>query len=216
MIFNTLRRSNRRTPRLRARRGIALFVAMFMVVAIGALALSAIYLTSNATLISKSYEREDDLKYESEAALAIGKSELNFNPAALPGSSSVALMKNKTLQAADGQPINGMTINIYVGQTGNSTAQFGRFASVVSEARDNNGTGFVRRLELTQESFAKFAYWSNSETSGGGAIYFGLGDAIWGPVFSNDISKHRKHWRDVPRRRRDGGHHQRRELRHVR
>jgi hypothetical protein len=188
MTFNIFRPSvpRRPMPRLRARRGIALFVAMFMVVAIGALALSAIYLTSNATLISKSYEREDDLKYESEAALAIGKAELNFNPAALPSTSYVALMKNKTLTAADGQQINGMTVNLYVGQTGNSTGQFGRFASLVSEARDKNGTGFVRRLELTQESFAKFAYWSNSETSGGGAIYFGLGDAIWGPVWSND------------------------------
>ncbi|MEO7085217.1 MAG: hypothetical protein ABI442_07320 [Gemmatimonadaceae bacterium] len=173
--------------RLKARRGIALFIAMFMVVAIGALALSAIYLTANATLISKSYEREDDLKYEAEAALAIGKAELNFNPAALPSTSYVALMKNKQLYAADGQPINGLSVNLYVGQTGNTSGQFGRFASLVSEARDQNGTGFVRRLELTQESFAKFAYWSNHETTpSGGAIYFGGTDAIWGPVWSND------------------------------
>ncbi|HEX3865990.1 MAG TPA: hypothetical protein VHV78_04525, partial [Gemmatimonadaceae bacterium] len=141
-----------RARRLRARRGIALFVAMFMVVGIGALALSAIYLTANATLISKSYEKEDDLKYEAEAALAMGKAELNFNPAALPSSSYVELMTGKTLTAADAQPVNGMTVNLYLGPTGSTTGQFGHFASLVAEARDNNGTGFVRRLELTQES----------------------------------------------------------------
>src|SRR5436190_15208603 len=92
---------------LRARPGIALFVAMFMVVAIGALALSAIYLTANSTLISKTYEREDDLKYEAEAALAIGRATLNYTPGVLPNTSFVALMQDKTLTAADAQPING-------------------------------------------------------------------------------------------------------------
>ena len=81
---------------------------MFFVVGIGALALSAIYLTANATLLSKSYEKEDDLKYASEAALAIGKAALNFNPAALPNTSYVTMMTNKTLHVAGRrQPIPG-------------------------------------------------------------------------------------------------------------
>src|SRR6476660_5758393 len=90
------------TLRLKNRRGIALFVSMFFVAGIGALALSAIYLTANAQLLSKTYEKEDDLKYISEAALQIGKAELNFNPAALPNTAYVALMTNKTLNGADG------------------------------------------------------------------------------------------------------------------
>ena len=122
---------------MRPRRGIALFVAMFFVAGVGALALSAIYLTANASLLGKTYEKEDDLKYVSEAALAIGKSELNFNPAALPSSSYVALMSNKTLQSADAQPLSGVTVNLYVGPTGSTSGQFGRFASVVAEARDD-------------------------------------------------------------------------------
>ncbi|HVX38662.1 MAG TPA: hypothetical protein VHB25_03730 [Gemmatimonadaceae bacterium] len=178
------------TGRPRPRRGIALFTTMFFVVGIGALALSAIYLTANASLLSKTYEKEDDLKYASEAALAIGKAELNFNPASLPNPSSdtlfVQLMSGKTLQAADGTPLNGIKVNLYAGQSGSTSGQFGRFASVVAEARDANGTGFVRRLELTQESFAKFAYWTNSE---GSNIYFGGGDQLWGPVWSNDDIK---------------------------
>ena len=175
-----------RTGARRARRGIALFATMFFVFGIGALALSAIYLTANASLISKTYEKEDDLKYASEAALAIGKAELNFNPAALPNTSFVSLMHNKVLTSADNQPINGVTVNLYAGPSGSASGQFGRFASLVAEARDGSGAGFVRRLELTQESFAKYAYWSNSETNSGSTIYFANGDQLWGPVWSND------------------------------
>lgn len=180
-------RSRVRQRALRARRGVALFISLFFVAGIGALALSAIYLTANASLISQSYEKEDQLRYAAEAALAIGKSSLNFNPAALPNTAFVAMMTNKTLIGGDGQPMNGITVNLYAGPTGSTSGQFGRFASVVAEARDAaNHTGFVRRLELTQESFAKYAYWTNSETNGGTTIVFGNGDQLWGPVWSND------------------------------
>jgi hypothetical protein len=174
-------------PSLRSRRGIALFISMFFVGGIGALALSAIYLTANASLLSKTYEKEDDLKYASEAALQIGKAELNFNPAALPNTSYVQLLNNATLKAADGANVPGVVVNLFAGPSGSTSGQFGRFASIVAEARDPNGTGFVRRLELTQESFAKYAYWSNNENNAsGGTIVFGNGDALWGPVWSND------------------------------
>ena len=171
----------------RARKGSALFVSMFFVIAVGALALSSIYLSSNATLLGKAYEKEDDLKYTSEAALAIGKAELNFNPTALPNTSYVTLMNHATVGTADGSTVPGLIVNLYAGPTGSTSGQFGRFASVVAEARDRNGTGFVRRLELSQESFAKFAYWTNSENNAaGGTIVFANGDALWGPVWSND------------------------------
>jgi len=180
------RRHVRSSGAPRARRGVALFITMFFVFGIGALALSAIYLTANASLISKTYEKEDDLKYASEAALAIGKAALNFNPAALPNTGFDTLLLNKTLATADAQLINGIKVSLYAGPTGSTSGQFGRFASLVAEARDPNGTGFVRRLELTQESFAKYAYWSNHETNSGSTIFFNSGDQLWGPVWSND------------------------------
>ena len=141
----------------RVRRGIALFTAMFFVAGIGALALSAIYLTANASLISKSYEKEDVLKYASEAALAIGKSSLNYNPAALPMTGFDTMMLNQTLVAGDNQPIPGVTVNLYVGSTGSTSGQFGRFASLVAEAREPSRTGLVRGNERTQEDVAEKA-----------------------------------------------------------
>lgn len=177
-------RSTRRRGRgVQARRGIALFVALFFIFGIGALALSAIYLTATATLLGKTYDKEDDLKYAAEAALAIGKADLNYNPAALPSSSYVSLMTDAPVKTADGSTVPGVTVSLYAGPTGSTTGQFGRFASLVAVAKDLNGTGFVRRLELSQESFAKYAYWTNNEGAG---ILFGGGDQLWGPVWSND------------------------------
>ena len=169
------------------RRGIALGMALVFTLAIGALAMTAIVLTSNATLMAKAVDRQREMKYAADAALQIGKSQLNFDPAALPDSGDTALVVNQPLYAADGTTLPNIRVNVWAGPTGSTTGQFGRFASVVAQAVDNRGSGAVRRLELVQESFAKFAYWTNSETSGGTTIYFNNGDELWGPVYSNDV-----------------------------
>jgi len=97
-----------------------------------------------------------------------------------------AILLNQLITGANGVPLAGIKVNVYVGPTGSTSGQFGRFSSIVAEARDQRGNGFIRRLELTQESFAKFAYWSNSESNGSTTIFFNNADELWGPVWSND------------------------------
>jgi hypothetical protein len=170
------------------RRGMALLTVILLTFGMAALAASAIYMAGTTQLIGMSTDREREFKYGAEAAMAIGKSRLNTDPLVLPDTSYVNLLSNQAIVGADGQNLLGVNVNLYVGPTGSSSGQFGRFASVVAEARDGTGARFVRRLELTQESFAKFAYWSDQETSlGGGVIYFANNDNIWGPVWSNDV-----------------------------
>ena len=170
------------------RRGSALAFVLIMTIALAALALSAIALRSNATLQGKSFDREREYRYAAEAALAIGKSRLNSDPMALKQSGDTMLYQNLTLQAADGKTIPGVTVDVYAAMTGSTTGQFGRFASVVALAQDvQHRSRFVRRLELSQESFAKFAYWSDKETGvSGNIIYFNNNDQMRGPVWSND------------------------------
>jgi hypothetical protein len=161
-------------------------LVLIMTVAIAALVASAIYLTSGATVLSHQYDREREFRYASEAALQMGKSYLNNSAYALPDTGYVQTLSNATILDANNKPIPGVSVNLYLGPTGTTTGQFGRFASLVSEARDASGARYVRRLELAQESFAKFAYWTNRETSGSGVIYFASQDNLWGPVWSND------------------------------
>lgn len=175
----------------RPRRGIALVFVLTFVFAMAALAMTSIFMASNANLLAKSYDRERDLKYAAEAALAIGKSRVNADPSILimrtTGQLDTAILMNQSLTGADGKALAGIKVNVFVGPTGSTSGQFGRFSSIVAEARDQRGNGFIRRLELTQESFAKFAYWSNSENqASGGTIFFNNGDELWGPVWSND------------------------------
>ncbi|MHB1861915.1 MAG: hypothetical protein ACYCVL_03005 [Gemmatimonadaceae bacterium] len=177
-----------RSRGLRNRSGFALGLALMFTLAIGALATSAIVLSSNATLMAKATDRQTEMRYAAEAALQIGKSRLNYDPASLPDSGETQIITNQPVYAADGTTLPNVSVNVWVGPTGSTTGQFGRFASVVAQAVDNRGSGFVRRLELDQESFAKFAYYTNSETCCGGlTIYFNNGDELWGPVYSNDI-----------------------------
>lgn len=173
---------------LRSRKGVALILTLILVFAMGALAMAAIYLGSNASLIGRMAEREKELRYAADAALQIGKSRLNNDPTALPDTGYAQLVSSGSVLGAGGAPIPGVTYNLYAGPTGSTTGQFGRFGSVVAEAVGPRGARFVRRLELQQESFARYAYWSNNEkTSSGGTIYFASGDVLWGPVWSNDI-----------------------------
>jgi hypothetical protein len=60
------------------------------------------------------------------------------------------------------------------------------FGSIVVEATDSHGNKVVRRQEVRQESFAKYAYFTDIEPSN---IAFGSGDQIFGPVHSNDYIK---------------------------
>jgi hypothetical protein len=162
---------------------------LVFVIAMAALAMSSIFMASNSNLLAKSYDKERDLKFAAEAALAMGKSRVNADPSILvlrANQLDTTIMFQQAIVGADNKPIPDIKVSVYVGPTGSMSGQAGRFSSIVAEARDSRGNGFIRRLELTQESFAKFAYWSNDESNGSTIIYFNNNDELWGPVWSND------------------------------
>ncbi|HEY5220457.1 MAG TPA: hypothetical protein VIJ16_11645 [Gemmatimonadaceae bacterium] len=179
--FKPTRRTTARGSRIRS--GFALGLALIFTLVIGALATAAIILSSNATLLAKSVEHQRDIKYSAEAGLQMVKSRLDLNAALLPDSGESELMTGATIQSADLVNLQGITVNVWVGRSGSLSGQYGNFASIVSQAVDNVGVSFVRRLDVVQESFARYAYWSNTE----GAILFNSGDQLWGPVWSNDV-----------------------------
>ena len=174
------------------RRGVALVFVLVFTVVMAALAMASIFMGSNATLLAKSYDRERDLKAAAEFALAQGKARLNKDQNYMAGIATGQLYRTLypapiPVTGADGSTLPGINVQVYIGQTGSTSGQNGRFASVVAVATDQRGSRFIRRLELTQESFAKFAYWSNSESNNGSTIFFNNGDQLWGPVWSNDV-----------------------------
>ena len=164
-------------------RGMALVLVMLITVGVTALAVAAIFLSSSASLISRGQEREEDMRNAADAGIELGRSALNGNPALFPDTGYLALQQNQPVTDASGNVIAGVTRSIYYGPTGSSTGQYGIFGSVLSVIQDRSGAVVVRRGELAQESFARFAYYTNSEGEG---ICFGSGDQIFGPVHTND------------------------------
>jgi len=164
-------------------RGMALVLVMLLTVGVAALAAAAIFLSSSASLISRGQEREEDMRNAADAGIELGRSALNGNPALFPDTGYLALQLSQPVTDASGNVIAGVTRSIYYGPTGSSTGQYGIFGSVLSVIQDRTGAVVVRRGELAQESFARFAYYTDSEGSG---ICFGGGDQIFGPLHTND------------------------------
>ena len=78
-------------------------------------------------------------------------------------------------------PVPGVVYDLFAGPTGSATRQQGRFVTLVAIAKDTaRQRKFVRREELNQETFARYAYfWVTEE-----GICFGSNDRLNGPVFS--------------------------------
>lgn len=169
------------------RRGAALLLVLLLLTAIGALATGGIFLADNAVMMSKATHRERELRYAAENGIAIARSQIARNGAAVPDTGFDTLFLKSPVYDAAGKAVPNATISAYAGPSGIVSGQFGLSATLLVEARAPNGAGFVRSLALTQESFAKYAYWSDKEkTAGGAPILFGSGDQLWGPVWSND------------------------------
>lgn len=172
-----------RLPRqLADERGIALALVLLLVLAVGALALAAITLTGNSTLINAWDERQDEMETVADAGLEQGRGKLNATRGLFPDSGYVTLENGVAVVDATGRTLPGVRRSTYAGPIGVSTGQYGIFGSLISIARYPNGDQVVRRADVTQESFAKYAYFTDIE----GDIVFGGGDQIQGPVHSND------------------------------
>src|SRR3977135_3772919 len=72
-----------RTGRPRVRRGSALILVLIMTLSLAGLAMSAIYLSSRAGLLSRYYDRERHYRYAAEAAIALGKSRVQVGDTSL-------------------------------------------------------------------------------------------------------------------------------------
>lgn len=167
----------------RARRGSALMLTMVFTLALGGLAISAIYMAGSSSMLSKLYDRERDYRYAAEWALQIGKSRITVDTAlVLPDSLYIQLMNGATVVDAGGQAVPKVLVDLYAGIGGSSTGQYGRFVELVAVAYDNGGARHVRRLELQAENFARYAMFVDQWPS---AACYATGEILRGRSHSN-------------------------------
>lgn len=172
----------RHARRLKPRRGMALITVLLISLVITALMVTAAMLDTNSSLITKYQQRSSVLRWAADAGIEEARTELNASKTLYPASGYVTLESNVPVKDASGNVIPNITRSTYAGPTGISTGQYGVFGSIVSVVKDSYGNEVVRRGEIEQESFAKYAYFTDFEPSN---IKFGNGDQIYGPVHSN-------------------------------
>ncbi len=169
--------------RPRARRGSAMILVLIMTLSLAGLAISAIYLSSSANLLTRYYDKERNYRYGAEMAVALGKSRVNRDTLlAIPDDTAMQLMTAGTLTDAAGTTITNVRANMYVAFTGDTSGRFGKFVTILSQAYDTGGTRMVRRLDLTSESFSRFAMFVDSFPSN---LVYGTGEYIRGRSHSN-------------------------------
>ncbi|MGH4002144.1 MAG: hypothetical protein ACRDTJ_32285, partial [Pseudonocardiaceae bacterium] len=150
--------------------------------AVSAIALAGAMWVLNSQLVQKNGDRAAVLNDVGVAALEEGRSRLSSNPAVYPTTGYVTLDTGAVALDASGAAIPNVKRWVYAGPDGITSGQYGVYGTIISVVKDTFGNQVVRRLQVNQESFAKYAYFTTVE----GNIVFANNDQIRGPVHSND------------------------------
>ena len=164
-------------------RGIALVTVLLVTLVVLTLMSTAAVLGGNTALVTRYRQRATLLTTVADAGIEEARSAVNGTRALMPDTGYKLFETKAVVYDAVGKAIPNVTRTTYIGPTGITSGQYGVFASVVTIAKDVFGNTVVRRGEIDQESFAKYAYFTNTE----GLIYFANNDQIYGPVHSNDV-----------------------------
>ncbi len=166
--------------------GIALVTTLLVALAVSSIIVGAVMIGSNALLINRYRSRHSALDAVADAGLNRARALINGDRTRYPDSGYTTLEVGVSVSDAGGAVIPNVRRSLYVGPSGVTSGQYGVYGSIVSVAEDIFGNRTVRRELVYQESFAKYAYFTDVEPS---SISFGGGDAIYGPVHTNDYLK---------------------------
>jgi hypothetical protein len=174
-----------RTQAIRNERGVALFVALLLLMVLASLSVGAIMLSGNASLLGKYHAKDAEMRAAADAGLEWARDTINGTLGILPPAGFAILQFEQPVRDAGGTVIPGFTRSVFAGRSGTTTGQFGVYASVISRIDDNAGRAVVvRRAELAQESFSQFARFDDTTVSN---IVFANGIQVFGPIHTNGI-----------------------------
>jgi len=167
---------------MKTRPGFALALTILVITGVALLASAAIMVGMNSTLIRDYNVRQDEMAHAADAGLERGRALLNSDRQLYPDTGYATLEDGVPVTNAGGVAIPGLRRWSYAGPIGITSGQYGVNGAVISVVRSGPNTS-IRRAQVTQESFSKFAYFTDVEPS---TIAFGGGDQLYGPVHSND------------------------------
>lgn len=151
----------------RNRRGGALILVLLMSLAIAGLSIAAIFLSSSATLLSASYDRDRTFRLAAQAGLEMATSRLLLDSTAVVlDTGMVTLISGEQVLDASGVAIPQARVTVYAAATGDTTGSFVPTITLIALAYDGYGTRHVQRRDLLRESFTRFALFVDSFPTG--------------------------------------------------
>ena len=167
------------------RRGSALILVLLMTLAVAALAVAAIFMSSSANLLSRFYDKERQFVYAAQSGLDRVVSRLSLDTTfAISSTTPTSALDLTTLATAAGAALDGVTVRVWAARTGDTTSSGPITISLLAQVADASGTRFVRRLDLRQLHFGQWALISN--TGNQSANPFANSSLVAGRVHSND------------------------------
>jgi hypothetical protein len=177
-------RSSGRGSVVRTRRGFALLTVMLIAVVGAILALASGMLAMSNVLIQAGSDRAAAVDDAALSGLEVERSRMNAKLDTVP------LSGYSTVESAS--VAGGITRTTWISRLGNSdslssTGEYGVQAEIVSKAVDTFGNVAIRRVQMYQESFARFASFTDKgKSTNGSTLWWALGAQAQGPVHSND------------------------------
>jgi len=162
-------------------RGFALVMTVLIVVIVGSLVAGATLIGSNHLLVNSYYDRASELEFVADGGLEWARARLNADTI-YPDSGYITMENGAAVQDGNGNTIPGVRRWIYAGPSGLTSGQYGVFGSIIAVVQSAGGGRVIRRSQVFQESFSKYAYFTDNEPS---SIRFGCRDQLFGPVHSN-------------------------------
>jgi hypothetical protein len=170
----------------RQRRGAALVTVLIVAVVAMTMAVASSMMVMGSSLTQRSSERAAMVDDAALTGIEEARNRLNARLDTVPLTGFATLENGVTLS---GSSLRRWT---WVGRIGNADSlanvgEYGVQAEIVSRVRDLSGAEAIRRSLIYQQSFARYAYFTdNGSSASGGPLWFANGWTASGPLHSND------------------------------
>lgn len=155
------------------RRGSALILVLLMTLAVAALAIAAIFMSSSASLLSKFYDSERRFAYAAQSGLDRVVSRLQLDSAfAITSTTPVSALDLTTLTTATDSSLAGVTVRVWAARTGDTSSTGPITISLLAQVADASGTRYARRVDLRRFHFGQWGYVANYATSSSTLPFF--------------------------------------------
>lgn len=189
MIRNVrpIRSASSRRKLLRPRRGMALLTVMLVAIVGGVIALASAMMVMSGTLVQAASDRASAVDDAALAGLEEARNRLNARMDSIPVSGYRTIESNASVANSFGIQRTTWVARIGNADSLSNAGEFGVQGEIVSRAVDRGGNVAIRRSLVSQQSFARYAYFTDqSKNANGSILWFANGWTAQGPLHSND------------------------------